>query len=97
MDGRPAREVLSRGQQKVVAGALILAQLEFLREAAGLVPTLLLDDPAAELDRERLDRFIAVVGRLRCQLVTTSLEPNERLFGVPNRVFHVEQGRVLPL
>ncbi len=97
ISGRPAREVLSRGQQKVVAAALILAQLELLNEAVGLVPTLLLDDPAAELDRERLDRFIQVVQRLRCQLVTTSLEPDQGLFGVPERVFHVEQGRVQTL
>ena len=97
IEGRPAREVLSRGQQKVVAAALILAQLELLHEAVGLVPTLLLDDPAAELDRERLDRFIDVVQRMRCQLVTTSLEPDAGLFGVPERVFHVEQGRVQTL
>jgi DNA replication and repair protein RecF len=97
LDGRPAREVLSRGQQKVVAAALILSQLELLQATVGVVPTLLLDDPAAELDRERLDRFIAVVQRMRCQLVTTSLVPDAGLFGLPDRVFHVEQGRVQPL
>jgi DNA replication and repair protein RecF len=97
LEGRPAREVLSRGQQKVVAAALILAQLELLHEAVGLVPTLLLDDPAAELDQQRLDHFIRAVQRLRCQLVTTSLQADTRLFGVPERVFHVEQGRVQTL
>lgn len=95
--GRPAREVLSRGQQKVVAAALVLAQLELLQESVGLVPTLLLDDPRAELDRTRLERFITVVQRMRCQLVMTSLEPNAGLFGMPDRVFHVEQGRVQTL
>jgi DNA replication and repair protein RecF len=91
---RPAREVLSRGQQKLVAVAMILAQLEMLRATVGTLTTLLLDDPAAELDAERLDRFIAVVQRASGQLITTSLRPDLRLFGAPDRVFHVERGRV---
>jgi recombinational DNA repair ATPase RecF len=57
-------------------------------------PTLLLDDPAAELDPERLSRFIDQVESLRCQLVLTSLTPEGQPFGPPDRVFHVEQGRV---
>jgi len=94
LNGRPAREVLSRGQQKLVAVAMTLAQLSLLQEQTQLVPTLLLDDPAAELDREHLLRFIEQVARLRCQLVLTSLQPESRLFGTPDHVFHVERGRV---
>jgi recombinational DNA repair ATPase RecF len=58
---------------------------------------LLLDDPAAELDGERLARFIAQVASLRCQLVVTSLHSESRLFGTPERTFHVRQGRVQPV
>jgi DNA replication and repair protein RecF len=94
MNGRPAREVLSRGQQKLVAVAMTLAQLHLLREATQTTPTLLLDDPAAELDGDHLGRFIEQVTRLHSQLVLTSLHPESRLFGMPDRVFHVEQGRV---
>jgi DNA replication and repair protein RecF len=97
MSGRPAREVLSRGQQKLVAVAMTLAQLNLLQEATDTTPTLLLDDPAAELDGEHLKRFIEQVMRLRSQLVLTSLHPESHLFGTPNRVFHVEQGRVQPV
>ena len=50
LHGRPAREILSRGQQKLVAVAMTLAQLKLLKAATDLTPTLLLDDPAAELD-----------------------------------------------
>ncbi len=92
--GKPAREVLSRGQQKLVAAALILAQLQFLRAVVGLHPLLLLDDPAAELDDQRLGQFIAAVNELQTQLVVTSLRSDFRIFGRPERVFHVEQGRV---
>jgi DNA replication and repair protein RecF len=97
MNGRPAREVLSRGQQKLVAVAMTLAQLNLLQEATRTTPTLLLDDPAAELDGDHLRRFIEQVMRLRSQLVLTSLHSESHLFGTPNRVFHVEQGRVQPV
>jgi DNA replication and repair protein RecF len=97
MSGRPAREVLSRGQQKLVAVAMTLAQLNLLQEATQTTPTLLLDDPAAELDGDHLRRFIEQVMRLRSQLVLTSLHSESHLFGTPNRMFHVEQGRVQPV
>ncbi len=96
LNGRPAREVLSRGQQKLVAVAMTLAQLNLVQEATQTGSTLLLDDPAAELDGEHLRRFIDQVLRLRSQLLLTSLHPEFRLFGTPDRVFHVEQGRVQP-
>ena len=96
MSGRAAREVLSRGQQKLVAIALSLAQVRLLQEIS-VSPTLLLDDPAAELDGDHLRRFIAEVGRLQCQLVSTSLHPHSEVFGRPDRVFHVEQGGVSPV
>ncbi|HVY81029.1 MAG TPA: DNA replication/repair protein RecF [Steroidobacteraceae bacterium] len=89
-----ARETLSRGQQKLVAAAMTLSQLSLIRELTGTIPTLLLDDPAAELDRERLGRFVARVRELQCQLVVTSLSPEVALFGAPDRVFHVKQGTV---
>ena len=94
---RHARDVLSRGQQKLVAAAMTVAQLKLLQDQAHLHPTLLLDDPAAELDGERLERFIAQVASLRCQLVVTSLQPESRLFGTPERTFRVERGRVQPV
>lgn len=97
LNGRPAREILSRGQQKLVAVAMTLAQLNLLQEATQTSSTLLLDDPAAELDGDHLRRFIGQVGRLRSQLVLTSLHPDSQLFGTPDRVFHVEQGRVQPV
>ena len=97
LHGRPAREVLSRGQQKLVAVAMTLAQLRFLQATTETTPTLLLDDPAAELDGEHLERFIGQVSQLKSQLVVTSLHPESRLFGSPTRAFHVEDGRVQPV
>lgn len=97
LGGRAAREVLSRGQQKLVAAAMVLAELRLLRETTLTAPSLLLDDPAAELDGDHLERFIEQVRALKSQLVVTSLHPESRLFGTPDRAFHMEQGRVQPL
>jgi DNA replication and repair protein RecF len=94
LGGRSAKEILSRGQQKLVAIAMTLGQLNLLRETTGTIPTLLLDDPAAELDVRHLGRLIEQVMRLRSQLVLTSLHAESRLFGTPDRVFHVERGGV---
>lgn len=94
LHGRPAREVLSRGQQKLVAIAMVMSQLRLLQEATGSRATLLIDDPAAELDQPHLVRFIDQVNQLHCQLVLTSLHADAAHFGAPHRVFHVEQGRV---
>jgi DNA replication and repair protein RecF len=94
VDGKLAREVLSRGQQKLMAVALTLAQLRLLKALSGTTPTLLLDDPAAELDTEHLGHFVRQIAPLDCQMVITSLHPETAAFGAPDRVFHVEQGRV---
>ncbi len=97
LHGRAARDVLSRGQQKLVAVAMTVAQLRLLQQSTEMTPTLLLDDPAAELDAERLQRFIDEVASLRCQLVVTSLYPQSRLFGTPESTFRMEAGRVQPI
>lgn len=92
--GKAAKESLSRGQQKLVASAMVLALLQRLREQQATPPTLLLDDPAAELDAERLSSLVQMVSELNCQLVITSLDPDLGVFGQPERMFHVEQGSV---
>ena len=74
---------------------MVLALLQRLREQQGTPPTLLLDDPAAELDAAAAELiWCDLVAELDCQLIITSLDPDLRLFGQPERVFHVEQGRV---
>ena len=74
--------------------ALTLCQLEYLKQEHGLKPTLLLDDPSAELDQAHLQRFIERVKALDTQLIVTALDRDYRLFGQPDAVFHVEHGRV---
>ncbi|MBT8087735.1 MAG: DNA replication and repair protein RecF, partial [Gammaproteobacteria bacterium] len=82
----------SRGQQKLLSSAMILAATDTAQTALERPLLLLLDDPAAELDAESLRRLMAAVAGLGCQVIATSLEAGA--LGPPpgTTVFHVEQG-----
>jgi DNA replication and repair protein RecF len=91
---RKAKGRVSRGQQKLLASAMILGQLEHLMSSAGVRSVLLLDDLAAELDGANLERFLNAVGTLDVQLFVTALRGDSLPGMVPGKVFHVEQGKV---
>lgn len=92
--GHPARDHVSRGQQKLVAAGLMLAQLELQEQQRPGHSALLLDDPAAELDRESLERLMRVVHRSPGQLWVTALRGDIPWLSERARTFHVEQGEI---
>lgn len=92
IDGELARERVSRGQQKLLASALTLAQLRLQESQTPGRTALLLDDPAAELDGDRLERLVGLVRTLPVQLFVTSLRGDLPGLGTPGRRFHVERG-----
>ena len=94
VDGHVARERVSRGQQKLLAAALTLAQLAVQESRAPGTGALLLDDPAAELDAPNLARLLELVRELEVQLFVTALRPDLPGLGTPGMLFHVEQGRI---
>ena len=51
----------SRGEARALAVSLRLAERRVVTEGAGSLPLLLLDDVAAELDRERTSRVVSMV------------------------------------
>jgi recombinational DNA repair ATPase RecF len=89
--------VVSRGQQKLLAASLLLAQLLVLEEERPGRSALLLDDPAAELDEASLERLMSIIRELPVQLWVTSLKPRVPGLPEPDRVFHVEQGRIVAI
>jgi DNA replication and repair protein RecF len=99
MNGTVARGQVSRGQQKLLAAALLLGQLQCDAERGSKLAVLTVDDPAAELDSAHLQRLLADIRMLRSQLVVTSLEPKNALLEAlsPDRRFHVEHGKVARL
>jgi DNA replication and repair protein RecF len=92
---RLARDYLSRGQQKLLGAAMALSMAKLVASLSGRRPTLLLDDPAAELDADKTRRLLAEVQSLSGQLIMTSLDARSSSPIAPDRVFHVEQGRVI--
>lgn len=96
LNDRQARKMVSRGQQKLLACALILAATERVQERLKRPLLLLLDDPAAELDQESLQRLMSAVKRLECQVIATTLEADRALFRDKPRLFHVEHGAIQP-
>jgi DNA replication and repair protein RecF len=94
LDGAPVKDRISRGQQKLLASSLLMAQLSLFPNDAQIRPTLLLDDPAAELDSERLLGLIREVTMQSVQLVVTSLSNNFDAFGMPGRRYAISAGAV---
>jgi DNA replication and repair protein RecF len=91
----PAAATLSRGQAKLVASALHLAQARVTATASGRSSIFLIDDLGAELDREHNRRFFGILGETGCQVLATATsvpEPADAFGDTDRRVFHVEHG-----
>ncbi|MEC9482047.1 MAG: DNA replication/repair protein RecF [Halomonas sp.] len=98
LDRRPAVEVLSRGQQKLVVSAMKLAQGRLLEALTGRTCVYLIDDLPAELDLSHRRAFCRWLERMQCQVFVTSVE-RAALDGLwqpetPLAMFHVKQGRL---
>lgn len=95
LNGTAARERLSRGEQKAMTAALVMAQAEIICEA-GEKPVLMLDDLSSELDEEHLKNVLNAGLEIGSQiwLTGTELVPAIKACGSNYTVFHVEQGCV---
>ena len=97
LDGVLARDRISRGQQKLLAAVLLISQIKLFRPDAEVRPVLLLDDPAAELDADRLTAFIGELSAQPLQLVVTTLNQEVTKlegFGNPGRAYRVRDGQL---
>lgn len=94
---RRARHRVSRGQQKLIAAGLVIAQTDF--HASGLDGQLLLlvDDPAAELDKENRERLFALLCELNAQLFITALEVDDLRSFTGAETFHISHGELASL
>jgi DNA replication and repair protein RecF len=96
LDGVPAKERLSRGEQKGMTAAMILAQAQMICNS-GEKPILMLDDLSSEFDQEHLDKVLKAGLELDVQLWVTGTELASAIKTCDGSctVFHVEQGGVL--
>jgi DNA replication and repair protein RecF len=88
---------ISRGQQKLLVVAFVLAQCALVAERSGRAPVLLLDDYTAELSGEFQQRLKQALLAYPGQKFVTALELPEALRQLPDgRMFHVEHGLLRP-
>ena len=95
LGGRPANEVLSRGQMKVLMSAVRVAQGRVLAQATGRAPVFLLDDVGAELDGDNARAVFSVLAEKNAQVLATTVSLGDLARWAdfaPLTVFHVEQG-----
>ena len=99
--GRPAVEVLSRGQQKLVVCALKLAQGQLMAVLGGGTCTYLVDDLTAELDKAHSKLVCELLSSMDAQVFVSSIEQEDISTLWPEQdnlqVFHVEHGVVSPV
>ena len=90
-----ARSYGSQGQQRTIALALKLAELELIRHRTGRAPIVLLDDVTSELDYKRIGYLLEVLQNLSAQtfITTTHAEPLVHHLDQPN-VLTVENAQI---
>ena len=89
--GQPAFQVLSQGQQKNLAYAVLLAQMQLQVQHESAI--LLIDDLPAELDPRRIEMISEVIQELQVQTFVSAISAAELPFltSLPHRLFHVKQ------
>jgi DNA replication and repair protein RecF len=97
IDGVTAKDRVSRGQQKLLACALVLAQLRYHVDSGMPPACLLLDDPAAELDVHNLGKLLQLVVKIPAQLIATAVDSKTLNMIAAGKMFHVKQGYVTPM
>ncbi len=98
VDGRPAAEILSRGQGKRLCLALLLAALTRVGEVVASRISLLIDDLHSELDSDAQQRVYERLQDLDLQLFISNIEANlpTPLAAEEFKMFHVEHGIIRP-
>lgn len=90
-----ARRQASQGQQRAMALALKIAEVEILSEKLGRVPVLLLDDVSSELDRFSNRHLFEVLARMGGQVFLTTAQRDLIEVDEERQDFLVDQGSIV--
>lgn len=96
--GMSAGAVLSRGQGKSLASAMMLSQSRLLMRTARRAGVFLIDDVGAELDLQHTQLFFGMLLELGVQVLATSTSDPADIMDLTSghvTMFHVEHGRVV--
>ncbi len=96
-NGEEVRNLLSRGQLKLLVAALKLVQGDFLQKQTGVQCIYLVDDITAELDSESQAKFCGALVASNSQVFVSAIdgsEVHELLYTADTKMFHVEHGTI---
>jgi DNA replication and repair protein RecF len=92
----PTKQLLSRGQQKLLVTIILLAQSKLLEKSTGEKPIFLFDDLESELDNQSIQTICCLLEAQKTQSFITSLNAerlNNYQWSKSIRMFHVEHGK----
>lgn len=97
-EGRPVKDVLSRGQLKRLTLVLIIAALKIVSQRKSKPTILLIDDLKAEIDRDSEQVIYSTLSDLNLQTFITNIsnEIPHDIQGKEFKMFHVEHGMIKP-
>ncbi len=91
----PARYYGSQGQQRTLVLALKLAELKLIEQVVGEPPILLLDDVLAELDPNRQNQLLEVIGdRFQTIVTTTHINSFNNQWIKDSQILSVKAGEI---
>jgi DNA replication and repair protein RecF len=97
VNGDPVQDVLSRGEQKTLICVLLFAQGVLLQQLRGQHCIYLIDDLAAELDREHQIAIMDFLATLKAQIFITFVDKKgiDNLVGhATSKLFYLEKGEI---
>jgi DNA replication and repair protein RecF len=97
VNGKPAFDALSQGQQKLLLYALRLGQGQLLYQQSQKRCIYLIDDLPAELDKHKRQLIGETLDQLKAQVFMTGIEKQDLAAFVQKpqqQLFHVEQGQI---
>lgn len=96
IQGVPAKDILSRGQQKLFVCAMIMARGTLL-ERGNKRPVYLVDDLPSELDSSSRSKLLSLLAEQDAQVFVTAVDSHSLgpvITAHPVKMFHVEHGNV---
>ena len=96
LNQRPARDVASRGQKKLITFALYLSQSQFQQQSGSRGGMLLIDDLPSELDHDHQGQILDFLTTSPAQIVISCIDRQQVNISAENvkKLFHVKQGKV---
>ena len=92
INNKEARIFGSQGQQRTVVLSLILSEVDLIKNEIGKYPVLLLDDVFSELDEERREYLINILGDMQVFITLTDSENLKSMENLDKTIFYIENG-----